>query len=1621
VLPDDDEESEFTRALAKRRQKVDAEGDHWTKANSGTSCLEGDLGDSVPCTTKGWNKAVSKDNTKENYVPKLNFNTAKYTAEGREMAQSVAEMRETMEFLKKGLQECTTARECLEERMQQQCDTFDDMLREERRERNRTHDKLSRELEAERVEWTETRVREVAAHESVHAEFARTLELQEEQMIAKESQLQHQIRDVERNLGVLISGMEGQLQEKFEASQARLLADVQASVIKVSDCLGNERVVREEAMAREVAARREALSEFAASLRAEVAEDLERIEARWQARSREAMREAAERTEEQARCQSEALEAVRRVLGEDLLAGTAREQAAREEAMASESAARVDAVGKLAAVLHDEATALRAELARDVAQIETRQREGSRELAEALSQNAERALSHSEALEAVRRDLQQNLLNFVEEERQARTAVMTEFNQRLSEDHDSQKTLAAAEEEAREHVRMQHERQIHQLQKELSEERQQRGDSLAEERQARVAIQTGLADLRRSMEHDATLQATDFADKLEQNTSLFNQAITSLRGELHHIEEIMTDRFRSVASDREAHAGKLADLGSMVAQENESSKIARDVDKEAQAESNRLLHCQLDEIRRKMDEERGKIMNEFTEKFNREREVYQSAIDMERKVVSELQAKVGEDFQNLEYMLDNCRQYCEGAVAKEAQARAEMPTKEVMIAMLKQELEHARESGPHNNSHDKCERFREEMVQQMSEIRNELRHASDGQADAADMKTHLEQVMKEQTLLRTCVDAEIVARQQFGGRVDEELIKLAGDVVSDRKVYENFMATQAQFTSELTKSIENNMCMRLGSLRSDLVRDLTSKVEGLQTSISQQEKMLVNTLKARIDAHEADLRVAQDHNDKMVFANDVLQQSIKIEVAERQALGEQLSKDLEALRSIMNVKQESRDAAFAENRCEHNVRSFEEAISQNNKILQKSLEKQLQEISENSSTVIQQCQHTVTKMQGEMLQRVSGVEDSIKQCRADCNFEISSVKELAAQIKMDMSSLQVLRKEDGMAREQISDELAARIDVLQRQMEQEQLVCKDFLLREDFAEIRQSIQDFVLHKLESRNAELNARLESLRETVTSTDFGQPTDEKIIRRILDQLSRESFVHEDLEKEQEARKQLACEMGEQFKEFASALSVRQTRDDALVMEADLRDKLQSHTILISDLRELIADISKTRKEEEQQSSTDDHLASDTEIRHLQARVSAIEEREVALRTCCADSTDRQNSCEAKCQAHQVDLAHLAETVAEVQEAWRSALSSEIATREGLIIGVNARLDEFHSNLHREVVSRETGISILEDTLSATREKLQEIGKSMQESQAECANETKRDSENLRSELCCMIGKAEVKVQKCSEQHEGYIRRIEQLAQNLSEETASWRMAAECETCARKEVCEGIARQIHELRRSMEEEHLRSREATESQPQASNGSVSEQMLADLRAHAREQISLALEESFRTAKDAETSPCEALRAEFVGNLAQVQARLQELRGCVEDCSRDVVGQNLSDALRADMQKMLAQGLEREQRKRIEAVEKLTRRLDSERRARESSAPPTTTPRGSFHFPPQAQAPHPKPPSPQQHLERDLAGDLLRGSGEHLAIPAPRKKKPWHPARTTTLAANGCAHLAAA
>merc|ERR1712061_524627 len=97
----------------------------------------------------------------------------------------------------------------------------------------------------------------------------------------------------------------------------------------------------------------------------------------------------------------------------------------------------------------------------------------------------------------------------------------------------------------------------------------------------------------------------------------------------------------------------------------------------------------------------------------------------------------------------------------------------------------------------------------------------------------------------------------------------------------------------------------------------------------------------------------------------------------------------------------------------------------------------------------------------------------------------------------------------------------------------------------------------------------------------------------------------------------------------------------------------------------------------------------------------------------------------------------------------------------------------------------------------------------------------------------------------------------------------------------------------------------------------------------------------------------------------------------------------------------------MLAQGLEREQRKRIEAVEKLTRRLDSERRARENSAPATSASRGSCRALPQTQGLHPKPPSPQQHGERDLVGDLLRGGGEHVTVSAPRppaRKNPGTP-----------------
>jgi len=276
-------------------------------------------------------------------------------------------------------------------------------------------------------------------------------------------------------------------------------------------------------------------------------------------------------------------------------------------------------------------------------------------------------------------------------------------------------------------------------------------------------------------------------------------------------------------------------------------------------------------------------------------------------------------------------------------------------------------------------------------------------------------------------------------------------------------------------------------------------------------------------------------------------------------------------------------------------------------------------------------------------------------------------------------------------------------------------------------------------------------------------------------------------------------------------------------------------------------------------------------------------------------------------------------------------------------------------------------------------------------------------------LRSEIFRCIGEIEVKIQSYGHQHKKEAEQLVQLAETSSEEAASWRRALECESRARTELSADVVLRMSEVWSLVDEMRQHSREASEPHGKESHGSLSSQTLADLHAYVREQITQALEESCTITKAVGSSQCDALRGEFTGRISELQGKLQEIVGLIEgrNSSRGAPGQDFSESLRADMQKMLAQGLEREQRKRIEAVERLTRRLDSERRARESSAPATSTSRSSFRVPLHAQAPHAKPPSPQQHGERDLVGDLLRGGGDHVAVPAPRppaRKNPGTP-----------------
>jgi len=110
-----DKQSEFARVLARRRQTVDAKGDHFTKEQVPDTARSHQQDDVDAATTghlSGRESTTSQSAT-------ANFYKAKQIAEtrDRDVHQMLAEVKQNIEGLRKGSLEACTAREALEEKI----------------------------------------------------------------------------------------------------------------------------------------------------------------------------------------------------------------------------------------------------------------------------------------------------------------------------------------------------------------------------------------------------------------------------------------------------------------------------------------------------------------------------------------------------------------------------------------------------------------------------------------------------------------------------------------------------------------------------------------------------------------------------------------------------------------------------------------------------------------------------------------------------------------------------------------------------------------------------------------------------------------------------------------------------------------------------------------------------------------------------------------------------------------------------------------------------------------------------------------------------------------------------------------------------------------------------------------------------------------------------------------------------------------------------------------------------------------------------------------------------------------------------------------------------------------
>eukprot|EP00927_Polykrikos_kofoidii_P034462 TRINITY_DN29247_c0_g1_i1.p1 TRINITY_DN29247_c0_g1~~TRINITY_DN29247_c0_g1_i1.p1 ORF type:complete len:1556 (+),score=356.33 TRINITY_DN29247_c0_g1_i1:104-4771(+) len=217
-----DTENEFARVLSRRRQKVDAEGDHWTKAAVvGGGPADGKDADSTPPNTT--------DRRSDNWARPSLFK-AKAEAESREMKGGVESLRKAVDSAKADLCDVTQSLKEVENRVMARIEALDRDLRCESERRVDEQDALHRKIGETRQEFfsaiatctTESNEKLEAAGE----DFQKQLEVQNEESLARGLKSEKDTRNS-------LEKLEGELKH-LEESQKMLDSQHENMVEKLS-------------------------------------------------------------------------------------------------------------------------------------------------------------------------------------------------------------------------------------------------------------------------------------------------------------------------------------------------------------------------------------------------------------------------------------------------------------------------------------------------------------------------------------------------------------------------------------------------------------------------------------------------------------------------------------------------------------------------------------------------------------------------------------------------------------------------------------------------------------------------------------------------------------------------------------------------------------------------------------------------------------------------------------------------------------------------------------------------------------------------------------------------------------------------------------------------------------------------------------------------------------------------------------------------------------------------------------------------------------------------------------------------------------------------------------------